>query len=58
MKELEIIQRRAAKVILGCSQRTSGTTARAELGVHSLITERDVRNETPRDRNKNGVESD
>lgn len=55
---MEIIQRRAAKVILGCSQRTSGTTARAELGVHSLITERDVRNETPRDRNKNGVESD
>ena len=42
-KELERVQTQAAKAILGCRMRTSTAAVRAELGIHSLKTGRDLR---------------
>jgi len=41
--ELEAAQMKAAKIILGCSQRTSNAAVRAELGLNSLRTGRDTK---------------
>ncbi|CAB1097466.1 unnamed protein product [Ectocarpus sp. CCAP 1310/34] len=43
VKELEAAQMKAAKVILGCSKRTSNAAVRAELGIQSLRSGRDAR---------------
>lgn len=43
VRELEIVQLKAVKVILGCSQRTSNAAVRTELGILFLKTKRDVR---------------
>ena len=41
VKELEAAQMKAAKIILGCSKRTSNAAVRAELGIRSLKSGRD-----------------
>lgn len=41
--ELEAAQMKAAKIVLGCSPRTSNAAVRAELGIQSLRTGRDTR---------------
>ncbi|CAB1097155.1 unnamed protein product [Ectocarpus sp. CCAP 1310/34] len=43
VKELEAAQMTAAKIILGCSKRTSNAAVRAELGIQSLLSGRDAR---------------
>ena len=43
VKELETVQMTAAKKIQGCSSTTGNTVLRAELGMYSLETKRDVR---------------
>ena len=44
VKQLETaVQMTAAKKTLGCSSTTSNTVLRAELGMHPLETDRDVR---------------
>ncbi|CAB1115344.1 ABC [Ectocarpus sp. CCAP 1310/34] len=43
VKELEAAQMKAAKIILGCSTRTSNAAVRAELGIQSLRSGRDAR---------------
>ncbi|CAB1098704.1 unnamed protein product [Ectocarpus sp. CCAP 1310/34] len=43
VKELEAAQMKAAKIILGCSRRTSNAAVRAELGIQSLRSGRDAR---------------
>ena len=43
VQELEAAQMKAAKIILGCSKRTSNAVVRAELGIQSLKSERDAR---------------
>ena len=43
VKQLETVQMTAAKKILGCSSTTRNTVRRAELGMHPLKTNRDVR---------------
>ena len=43
VKELEAAQMKAAKIILGCSKRTSNATVRAELGIRPLKSGRDER---------------
>ena len=43
-KQLETVQMTAAKKVLGCSSTTSNTIVRAELGMYSLKTNRDVIN--------------
>lgn len=43
VNELDVVQKITAKVIPGCSQRASNSAARAELGIHSLKTRRDLR---------------
>ena len=43
VKELEAAQMKAAKIILGCSKRTSNAAVRAELGIRSLRSGRDAR---------------
>lgn len=70
VKELEVTQMRAAKGVLGYSQRTSdAAVVRAELDTHSMRTGRDVsnlkeqpvagneRNETAKNHRKSRVES-
>ncbi|CAB1099601.1 unnamed protein product [Ectocarpus sp. CCAP 1310/34] len=42
VKQLETVQMAAAKKILGCSSTTSNTVLRAELGMYSLKTKRDM----------------
>ena len=42
-EKLETVQMAAVKKILGCSRTTSNTALRAELGMYSLKTNRDVR---------------
>ncbi|CAB1099916.1 unnamed protein product [Ectocarpus sp. CCAP 1310/34] len=42
VKQLETVQMTAAKKILGCSSTTSNTVLRAELGMYSLKTKRDM----------------
>ncbi|CAB1102256.1 unnamed protein product [Ectocarpus sp. CCAP 1310/34] len=43
VKELEATQSSGAKIILGCSRRTSNAAVRAELGIQSLRSGRDAR---------------
>ena len=43
VKQLETVQMTAAKKILGCSRTASNTVITAELGMHPLKTNRDVR---------------
>ncbi|CAB1115488.1 unnamed protein product [Ectocarpus sp. CCAP 1310/34] len=43
VNELEAAQTKAAKIILGCSKRTSNAAVRAELGIQSLRSGRDAR---------------
>ncbi|CAB1115185.1 unnamed protein product [Ectocarpus sp. CCAP 1310/34] len=43
VKNLEAAQMKAAKIILGCSRRTSNAAVRAELGIQSLRSGRDAR---------------
>ncbi|CAB1117831.1 unnamed protein product [Ectocarpus sp. CCAP 1310/34] len=43
VKELEAAQMKAAKIILGCSKRTSHAAVRAKLGIQSLRSRRDAR---------------
>jgi len=43
VERLETLQMAAAKKILGCSKTTSNTVLRAELGMYSLKTNRDMR---------------
>ncbi|CAB1118116.1 unnamed protein product [Ectocarpus sp. CCAP 1310/34] len=43
VKQGEAVQMKAAKIILGCSKRTSNAAARAELGIQSLRSGRDAR---------------
>ncbi|CAB1103975.1 unnamed protein product [Ectocarpus sp. CCAP 1310/34] len=42
-KDLEAAQMKAAKIILGCSKRTSNAAVRAEVGIQSLRSGRDAR---------------
>ena len=42
VKQLETLQRTAAKKILGCGSTTSNTVLRAELAIYPLRTNRDV----------------
>ena len=44
VKQLETVQMKAAKHILGCSSTTRNTVFRVELGMYPLETNRDVRN--------------
>ncbi|CAN0099139.1 unnamed protein product [Ectocarpus sp. 13 AM-2016] len=43
VKDLEAAHMKAAKIILGCSKRTSNAAVRAELGIQSLRSVRDAR---------------
>ncbi|CAN0409735.1 unnamed protein product [Ectocarpus sp. 12 AP-2014] len=43
IKELEAAQMKAAKIILGCSKRTSNAAVSAEFGMESLRSGRDAR---------------
>ena len=43
VKQLETVQMKGAKKVLGCSSTTSNTVLRAELGMYPLKTIRDVR---------------
>ena len=43
VKEVEAAQMKAAKIILGCSKRTSNAAVRAELGIQSVRSARDAR---------------
>ena len=43
VKKLETVPMTAAKKILGCSKTASNTSLRAELGIYSLKTNRDMR---------------
>ena len=42
-EQLETVQKSAAKKILGCSKTTSNTALRAELGMYTFKTNRNMR---------------